>query len=267
MKDISSHKKEYLENGYFIVKNYLDKDLINSINKFLDSSKPKLPIPYSGNVPWGYGNLMQNDAFMNFFPITEIKKSVSPYINENLQINHILAVNKAPFIGPDVEWHQEFFNINTFAPGYDPEDDLNKFIQIFIGLDKHTKDNGPLLIFEGSHKEGILNSEDIINSNLVHKRRLPFKELERISNIYNLKPVILDPGDAIFFNHLLIHGSATNSSPFRRRALLLQVRAAIKEKKENNYREEVEYRSNFLIRNFQNKIDKLTAENPYKEFK
>lgn len=267
MKDITSYKKKYLDDGYFIVRKYLDNELVDCINKFLDLSKPKLAIPYSGNVPWGYGNLIQNNEFINFFPILDIKENITPYINKNLEVNHILAVNKAPFIGPDVEWHQEFFNINTFAPGYDPANDLNKFMQIFIGLDFHTKENGPLLVFEGSHKEGLLTSEDIVNSNLVHKRRLPFSELERISKIYKIKDVILEPGDAIFFNHLLVHGSGTNTSPSRRRALLLQVRSAMKEKKEKIFREEVEHRSKFLIRNFKNKIDKLTDENPYKDMK
>ena len=32
----------------------------------------------------------------------------------------------------------EFFNIDTFAPGYIPNEDLNCFIQIFCALDFHT---------------------------------------------------------------------------------------------------------------------------------
>jgi len=268
MKDISIYQKNYQENGYFIAEKYLNKNIILEINQFLDSSKQEVSIPYSDGVPWGYGNLIQNDLFMSWFPLDDIKTNIKDFINlENQQVNHILAVNKAPFIGPDVEWHQEFFNVNTFAPGYNALEDLNKFMQIFIALDEHTMENGPLMIFEGSHKEGLLPSEDIVNNNLVHKRRLPFKELERISKKYEQKYVKLKLGDAIFFNHLLVHGSPTNCSPMRRRALLLQVRSSEKIKNDSLYEEEVKYRSNFLISNFESRMSQLVKNNPYKDMK
>lgn len=268
MNDLSFYKKDYKENGYFVYRNYLNQNLIKKINDYLDSSNHKMSIPFSDEVPWGYGNLIQDQLFMDWFPIDTIKKSIRDYIDlKELKFNHILAVNKAPFIGPDVEWHQEFFNINTFAPGYNPFKDLNKFMQIFVALDEHTNENGPLMVFEGSHKEGLLPSEDIVNNNLVHKRRLPYKELKRISENYSLKSVILKPGDAIFFNHLLVHGSPTNCSQLRRRALLIQVRSSDKSKDNNLYEKEVKYRSSFLIKNFQQKIDKLVKDNPYKDMK
>ena len=266
MEDLSDFKKEYEQKGYFIIKSYLDKELINEINNFLNSAKPVMYIPYSKNVPWGYGNLINNKSFMNFFPLELIKNSISKYINPKyMEINHILAVNKAPFIGPDVEWHQEFFNVNTFAPGYDPLVDINKFMQIFIGIDQHTNENGPLLFFEGSHKEGLLESEDIINNNLVHKRRLIFSELERISKKYELRKMILEKGDAVFFNHLLVHGSATNCSKQNRRALILQVRSSEKSKDEGLYLKEVNHRKSFLIDKCYSKIKQLNNDNSYSE--
>ena len=266
MVNLIDFKKEYDQKGYFIVKSYFDKELINEINNFLNNAKPVMFVPYSENVPWGYGNLIKNKSFMNFFPIEFIKNSISNYINPKyMEINHILAVNKAPFIGPDVEWHQEFFNINTFAPGYDPVADINKFMQIFIGIDEHTNENGPLLFFEGSHKEGLLESEDIINNNLVHKRRLIFRELERISNKYELRKMILEKGDAVFFNHLLVHGSPTNCSKQNRRALLLQVRSAEKSKDEGLYLKEVNHRQSFLIDKCNAKIKQLKNVNSYSD--
>ena len=31
------------------------------------------------------------------------------------------VANKSKWIGPDVEFHREIFNLNTFAPGADPK--------------------------------------------------------------------------------------------------------------------------------------------------
>ena len=259
---------DYFDNGFYIARGLLNTDQALEINKILDKTKPKVFIPYSENVPWGYGNLIKNEYIEKIFSLNILLNLVSPLLKEgNLKCNHLMAVNKAPFIGPDVEWHQEFFNINTYAPGYSPLEDLNNFIQIFVALDEHDETNGPLEIFEQSHKDGILPHESIINMNIGHKRRVTFDALLKLSKKRKQTKLLLKPGDAVFFNHLLVHGSQTNISSKRRRALLYQIRVDDKIMCQETFNNESKYRNQFIIEKCKKIIAKLKKENIYSEFK
>tara|TARA_Y100000589_G_C27184829_1_gene642213 strand:+ start:2219 stop:3049 length:831 start_codon:yes stop_codon:yes gene_type:complete len=267
-QEIKSLKKEYEKKGYIIIRNLISNQVVKKLNENIDKLPPISKIPFSDNVPWGYGNLRQDKNILNLMPIKELENNIRYFLRNGEKIcNHVLVVDKVPFLGPDVEWHQEFFNIDTFAPGYSSEKDLDCFIQIFTALDQHQSKNGPLLVFEGSHKEGLLAYEDIINANLSHKRRLNYKGLINISNKYEMKEVLLMPGDCIFFNHLLVHGSPTNCSKFRRRAILHQFRINKSEKNQKIYDKEVKNRRDFLINNLKNKVDQLNDKDPYKDMK
>ncbi len=264
-----SNKKNlnsYKENGYLIIKKFISKENCMKLNEILDSLPPKKFIPYS-NVPWGFGNLLENKDIEKIIPLKKVFKNVTPLMNnESLKCNHIMAVNKAEFIGPDVEWHQEFLNINVYAPGYDFSSDLDNFIQIFIALDKHLEDNGPLMVFEGSHKDGILEHEDIINSNIGHKRRIKYDDLKNLSKRRKLVKLLLEEGDAVFFNHLIVHGSPTNTSFNRRRALLYQIRNECKQRDNEKFIKDTLYRTTFIKDQCKKIIKKLDFENPYKDF-
>ena len=244
------------ENGYAIIKNLYERKDIDLINSIINKLEPKSIIPFSKNVAWGYGNLLNNNDILKALSYNYLSKSLKPFLSSGkVCCNHILVVDKAPFIGPEVEWHQEFFNISTFAPGYSPKNDLNCFLQVFTALDEHTSLNGPLLVFKGSHREGLLPSEDIINSNLSHKRRIDFTTLEKLSKKYKIEEVLLKPGDTIIFNHLLVHGSQNNCSPNRRRAILLQYRVERYKKDMELYNQEIKHRTSFVIKN----INSLTV--------
>ena len=127
--ELKEEQELYKENGYFIKNNFLDLNIINRLNKLVDSSKPVSHIPYSENIPWGYGNLFDNEVYTKLINLEGKKNYLSNFLFEGKTVcNLLMIVNKAPFIGPDVEWHQEFLNINTYAPGYDPKEDLDKFL-------------------------------------------------------------------------------------------------------------------------------------------
>jgi len=209
--------------------------------------------------------LINNDRLHEIINLENIKRYTKSFLTEGNPIcNHVYVVDKAAFIGPDVEYHQEFFNINTYAPGYSADKNLDNFLQLFIALDDHTLENGPLYVFKGSHKEGLLDHEDMISPNLKHKRRVTYRELHRISNKYPLEPVLLKKGDALFFNHLIVHGSPTNCSRLRRRAFLLQFRIDSLKKDNKLFEEEENYRSQYVINECSNIQDKLSNSSIYR---
>jgi hypothetical protein len=213
--------KFYNEHGFLIKKNYLSKKLCNELKISIKNLQPKLKIPFS-NQALGFGDVRNINPYSKILSDTNISNDVSNLINITPELSHFMLVNKAAWIGPEVEWHQEVFNMEIYAPGVDKKKHWNKFIQIFIAIDSQNRENGCLRVFDKSHKAGILDYEDIVNINCSHKRRVSINDLERINSNYKILDIELEKGDIMFFNHLLVHGSQSNNSSSSRISALLQ---------------------------------------------
>ena len=62
-----------------------------------------------------------------------IQKVCSVVLEKDFEFNHLMVNNKAPWIGPGIEWHQEIFNVDTYAPGGNLSDDSYKnFLQMIL---------------------------------------------------------------------------------------------------------------------------------------
>ena len=153
-----------------------DSKLIKNSNQFLDKKSPNVTIPYF-DLPWGYGNLISNDYFKKFTQILS-SEILDYYFPESFIFNHLVVNEKPAYVSIDVEWHQENFNINTFAPGCDPLIHREKFIQVFVALDDQNSNNGGLAIFYKSHELGLLNYVDILSPLLTHKRHVSTKDMK-----------------------------------------------------------------------------------------
>jgi ectoine hydroxylase-related dioxygenase (phytanoyl-CoA dioxygenase family) len=258
--------KQYRTDGYYFAENVLSQDLITALKSQLTTIEPKLYIPYS-DVPWGYGNLVDYGVF-SLVPKHEYIQSfcTTLFENDNYTFNHLIVNNKGAFFGSAIEWHQEMSNIGTYAPGYSVEDYEN-FMQIYIALDDHTIDNGCLKIIPGSDKFGLLGHRDIIGDNLGHKRRIPRKTLQYLSDEYEIKNIPMKSGDVLFFNHLMVHGSSANYTNKDRRGIVLQVRLNTKDKDQRVFDESTKHRRDFVISEMKGMINKLESTNPYKDFK
>jgi len=253
--------KQYQQEGYYLAKNVFSKTFIQKLLNHLSTLTPKVTLPFT-NVPWGYGNLVDEGPFTQISTNKNVVEFCKNILGDKYIFNHLFIHNKAPFVGASIEWHQEVFNINSYAPGY-TRDDWKNFLQIYIALEKQDLDNGCLRIFPGSHKEGFLPHEDAINEHFSHKRRVPFEVLQTLEQKYGLHNCELNPGDILFFNHLLVHGSASNASSRSRKAIVLQGRSNIKEKDDKVFKLESNYRTNFVVNGLTDRINKLTKNNIY----
>ena len=255
----------YFDKGYLIKQNLIDKNTCDEIIKFISSKKPLVNIPHS-SIGWGYGNLVDNKKMEVFTLNKYINNFCKQLFGKDYVFNHLMVNNKAPWIGPDVEWHQEIFNVDTYAPGGNEDDDSWKnFIQIYIALDKHTLENGCLKVIPESHKLGLLAHEDALNNFLNHKRRIPCDVMNKVYKKLGIKNLIMDRGDVLFFNHRFIHGSSSNNSPFERRSIVLQARKKLI-RDEQKFLKETSYRKNFIIDVLNQKLDKLTNKNIFNSF-
>ena len=70
-----------------------------------------------------FSNILENKF------ITKFAKSI--FKNE-YDFNHLTINNKAAWIGPDVELHQEVFNMKTYAPGCNSKEIGKNFSSIYF---------------------------------------------------------------------------------------------------------------------------------------
>ena len=257
--------KKFKHEGYVIVKNFLTKQTCDELINYLSTLKAKVNLPYT-NVPWGYGNLLNQGPFSKISEHEFIKNFCQNLFNGNFVFNHLMVHNKAPWVGAGIEWHQEIFNIDTYAPGY-TSDDWEKFVQIYIALEDQDVANGCLKLVPGSHKLGVLPHEDAINDLLSHKRRVPYEIMQKIYKTNGIIETNLKAGDTLLFNHRIVHGSGSNASPRSRKAIVLQARKNSLKKDEQVFLKETEYRKNFVISALQEKINSISKKNVYLDMK
>ena len=238
-------KTEYEKNGYVIVKKLFDKKFCSHAKKKINQLNSKLTIPFS-DVPYGFGDVRNKRPFDKISNSIEIKKISDNLIGSASKLSHFMLANKAAWIGPDVEWHQEVFNLQIYAPGCDPKKDWSRFLQVFVAIDDHNKSNGCLKVFKSSHKAGILEFENIVNINCSHKRRVTTKALNSLYKNYKIVDLEMKSGDVLFFNHLLVHGSPSNISPYSRLSALLQYYDGSLNFKSKNFSKYSNFRGNFV---------------------
>ena len=139
-------------------------------------------------------------------------------------------------------------------------------MQIYIALDKHTVENGCLKIIPNSHKEGELEFEDCVgNYTWGHKRRLSSNSMHSIYNKYGVENVLMEPGDILFFNHLIAHSSTSNLTHMPRRAIVLQA-SSLFEKNNDIFENFNDFRVKFVVNYLSKVVNKLKDKNFYKDF-
>ena len=256
----------FCNRGYHIFDKVFSRKYCNELIKYLSQKvKPKVFIPFSKS-PWGYGNLLNVGPFLEITKNKTIVGFCNALLGSKMRFNHLEINNKAAWIGPDVEWHQEAFNIKTYAPGYTAKSCLKNFTQIFIPLDDQNSKNGGLKIIPYSHKEDLLPYEDFINSNLGHKRRVKVEILNKLFEKYGVLNLDFKAGDVLAFNHLLVHGSSNNLTNKDRKSIVLQCQSGSISKNKEIFEKETNFRRKFVTNNLKDKIDQVQSKNIYTDF-
>jgi ectoine hydroxylase len=111
---------------------------------------------------------------------------------------------KSGFAGAGWAWHQDFNQWYRHDGMRTP-----RAIVVGVFLDDVNACNGPLMVIPRSHRNGLLFVPD--------KMDIPFELVARAVDENGIVPLMGPPGTTIFFDCLLIHGSAPNISPWPRR--------------------------------------------------
>lgn len=116
-----------------------------------------------------------------------------------------MALLKPPRQGREKPWHQDkaYFDLPVGTP----------VVGVWIALDEATIDNGCMHVLDGGHLDGPV----------VHfkKRDWQICDTDMLGRKRSCVAVPLKPGGVLFFDGLLPHGTPTNHSDKRRRAVQL----------------------------------------------
>ena len=238
--------KTYKENGY-LIKNILSQEECLSIIEQLNQVKTSMKIPHT-NIQFGYGNLINHNMSELVTNNKYIQNFCNLNYNSSYHYNSLYVHNKHRWVGPDIEWHQEVFNIKTFHPTnstYTLEEIKNNFMQIYIALEDQTLENGCMKIIP--YQDGILSHYDTTNNHLNHKRAIQPEDLDKIYKSHGIINLELKAGDIVFFNHLIPHSSSSNNGPLDRKAMVFLTYKNKEEIDENIREKEKEYRKSFAL--------------------
>lgn len=249
----------YNNNGY-IIKKILTPNQCDDINNYIDNIDNT-----NKNV---YYEKYFNEKFGYKFDDNEISP-IDDYIKKNSYIDSfskkilgkynfsvIKSFYKSKFMARDIEYHQEF-SYNAHHP---TRNNWKDYIQIFIALEDHTLENACLKIIPKSHNLGLLPYKNIVNSNLEHKCAVEYDSLKKAYENYGILNCTLKKGEALFFNHLIIHGSQSNNSPFTRRSLVTSLYLDGLEINKEKYIEFEKNRKKFTIETLEEKINELNID-------
>jgi ectoine hydroxylase-related dioxygenase (phytanoyl-CoA dioxygenase family) len=246
----------YKENGY-VIKKILTSEQCNEINNYINNNNKNAYYEKNTNEKFGYKfdkdeispviNYINNNSFIHNFAKNILK---------DYDYSVIKSFYKSAFMARDIEYHQE----SQYEDHHPTRGNWEDYIQIFVALEDHSLENACLKIIPKSHKLGLLPYTDIVNSNLEHKRSVEYKSLKNAYNKYGILNCTLKQGEAIFFNHLIIHGSQNNNGPFSRHALVCTLYKSGLKLNDEKYKQFEKERKNFTINVLEDKIKELKLQ-------
>ena len=218
--------KYYNENGYLLVKDFIDHNHIDEfmdfvahvisieakidqteysneeiLNRVLIDLKRKNPSSSS----WIYQTLLASYKLKKFFVNIDISKIVMELLNMTDERN---LGTVSPAFRYDIPgdkknvrtWHQDG---NYFLENKKGEDHL----VVWIPMNKATKDNGSVIVAEGSHKQGKLEATHEISEGFKSEQyTAPEEQYKKFPHIY----IEAKKGDIAFINMDLLHSSGVN---------------------------------------------------------
>ncbi len=218
---MEGYKKFYLENGYLILKNFLQTREIKNIVKKLNILEKKQNWSLGTSEPGIKTSLIHSLLKETFIQNFILKKKIYKQICLSLVGKDYISWNcksnlKKRWYGSVEYFHQDFFYWKKYGLK------SNKSMSCMIFLDDHSKENGGMIIFPGTQKQ-IYQHKNFLNINTMQKNLIPTNILEKLYKKKGCLKLNEKSGSCIFFNSKLVHGSGHNTSNKDRKTLLLQI--------------------------------------------
>ncbi len=131
----------------------------------------------------------------------QLLRVVERIVGETPALFQDMALIKPPQGGREKPWHQDhaYFELPL----------TTTVVGVWIALDEATVDNGCMVVYPGSHREGPV----------VHFQRRDWQICDTHERQKEVLAVPLKPGGCLLFHSLIHHGTPTNNTNQRRRAV------------------------------------------------
>jgi phytanoyl-CoA hydroxylase len=229
----------YQRNGYLVVRGLVPPEAVAELVTFaMDLLDGRIALPGTAAPSFDATAADRYKRFSRIHMLHRTQATAERYmlypgivdVLEALMGPDVLALQSMLFLNPPglggQGWHQDAYYITTFP---------DTLIGAWLALDKADEDNGCLYVIPGSHCEPIYPSPD--RHDIIHDED-SFVDLPTVENVSQMDdavntlsriarkypdpiPVIVEPGDVIFFHSHLLHRSFRNRSETRfRRAFV-----------------------------------------------
>ena len=207
--------KFYTQNGWVIIKNFLDKKQVKKIKKVILDNLKRRHKKFTGRYINYHGGVKKFSRITSFHQLESIKKI--KFLSDSGKFSELakfFLYNKKP----QLRASELFIKRKNFGfPTSIHQDDYywnvkgSKGLTLWVALSKSNKNNGSVFYFDKSHKRGIFKhsptqvpgSSQKIQSNKLLKK-------------FNKSSPNLNPGDVLIHHSLTVHGSYKSFSNKKR---------------------------------------------------
>ncbi|XP_045202876.1 uncharacterized protein LOC123556321 isoform X1 [Mercenaria mercenaria] len=201
-------KSSFTENGFFIVRNFLDSEEVTNIWKVVE--KP------DGILNHGYVTYEENgnkiQSTLCSYPGYDVTGMVARSEKVAGSCEQLLAcevyhwcsmfMNKEAYVGGEHVWHQDYgywYNDGVLYPD---------MITVWMALDKCRKDNSCKQVLRSSNKMGRVDHFKVPSGQMGVDPERVKEIMKKCEHIY----LEMDPGDAFFHHGNTLHRSDENKS-------------------------------------------------------
>ena len=205
----SQLKAQYEQDGYVIVRNVLDADLIKEAQAHVDWLLKKNPELRPEQLDH---KLITHDAFwVRLVSDERLLDVAEQFLGPDLGLFASHYIAKQPHDGKAVPWHQD--------GSYWPLDPM-EVITFWLAIDRSDEENGCMQVIPQTQSKKLMSKEQYVKQSEdqlfdIAMDRSTIDESQAVS-------LILNPGDISIHHPNVIHGSNANNSPRWRRGLTIR---------------------------------------------
>ncbi len=200
-------RSQYERDGYVIVRNVVDAELVREVREHVDwlrAKNPNLRAEQLGHT------LMTDDPFwVRLISDDRLLDVVEQFIGPNIALFASHYIAKPPFDGQPVLWHQD----GSFWP-LEPME----VSTLWLAADDTTPENGCMRVIPGSHSTDLQDMQAETGVENVLSAQIDPAMVDESQAV----DIILNAGDVSIHHPNIIHGSNANHSPRWRRGLTIR---------------------------------------------
>ena len=207
MQDLQGIRDAYEHDGYVVVRDVLDAELVGEARAHIDWLLAKHP-----NIrPEQLGHtLVHDDPFwVRLVSDDRLLDVAEQFIGPNIALFASHYIAKRPFDGQAVLWHQD----GSYWP-LDPMD----VITMWLAIDDSVPENGCMQVIPGSHSLDLQQMQARTDVDNVLNSGIDMSMVDEQQAV----DVVLKAGDVSLHHPNILHGSNANTSPLWRRGLTIR---------------------------------------------